>query len=111
MLGLVHRTVLDEGPPHFKKWFFRKNRARPYNTRQKESVHHLQLHDHVNDSQTELLRRSALGLPRVYNGLPTAVVSQKTVSAFQKALQELVLTEAKKGKENWEKLLSPRLSN
>ena len=110
MLGLVHKTVLDEGPPHFKKWFFREDRARLYNTRQREQTHHLQLHDYVDGSQTELLRRSALGLPRVYNRLPTEVVSHKTVKAFQKALQELVLKEAKKGKEDWAKLLSPRVT-
>ena len=33
MLGVVHRTVLGEGPPHFQKWFFSRGWSRPLNTR------------------------------------------------------------------------------
>ena len=33
-LGLIHRTVLGLGPPHFKKWFFPAAKPTPsYRTR------------------------------------------------------------------------------
>ena len=53
-----------------------------------------------------MLRRSVLGLVEVCNLLPTAVVEgSKTVQSFQAQLQELVLTAAKDGLEDWKKLL------
>ena len=108
MLGLVHRILLGEGPPHFKKWFYREDKARPYSTRLAEKTHHRQLHNYVDGEHTELLKRSALGLPRVYNRLPAEVVECRSVKDFQAALQKLVEKEAKTGRENWSKTLSPR---
>ena len=108
MLGLVHRTVLEKGPPHFQKWFFPARPKHSHKTRLQERAHQHQLFDYVDGDQTELLRRSALGLPHVYNRLPKWVVEKKTVSAFQTALQKLVLQRLRKGDANWDKHLSPR---
>ena len=108
MLGVVHRTVLGQGPPHFRKWFCRDERQAVYTTRLQARAHDKQLEDYVDGSHTDLLRRSALGLPKVYNKLPDKVVQHGTVKDFQKALQQLVLEELNKGNENWHKHLSPR---
>ena len=62
----------------------------------------------MDGSHTALLRRSALGLPRVYNNLPVEVVSCATVRDFQRVLQDLVKAEAKAGKANWQSCWSPR---
>ena len=109
MLGLVHRTVLGGGPPHFGAWFYTEARTAVYNTRQQARAHGQQLHDYVDGSHTELLRRSALGLPRVYNKLPESVVNSKTVKSFQKSLQERVLKALREGNESWAIVLSPRV--
>ena len=108
MLGLVQRTVLGKGPPHFRKWFFCDERVAAYNTRLQEKSHSKQLHNFLDGSHTELLKRSALGLPKVYNRLPEKVVQLQTTKDFQKALQHLVLEELERGGQHWETLLSPR---
>ena len=108
MLGVVHRSVLGKGPPSFQKWFFSAKRDCAYLTRSCKKKHSRQLHDYLDGTHTALLRRSALGLPRVYNQLPESVVSCKTVKTFQRALQNLVKEAAAKEEENWSTYLSPR---
>ena len=109
LLGLIHRTVLDEGVPHFAKWFFPCVRRRHlYRTRLADSKHSRQLHDWIDGEHSELLRRSPLGLPRVYNCLPQSVVDAKTVCNFQEKLKELVQKAADREESDWNLLLSPR---
>ena len=108
MLGVVHRTVLGESPPHFSKWFFRAPVSHLTSTRLQDKKHHLQLHDCLGGEHTELLRRSALGLPRVYNKLLKHAVECKTVSSFQKAFQKLVKESLDRGDLHWQTLHSPR---
>ena len=109
MLGLVHRTVLGQGPPHFARWFFLAEPAEHKHwTRSRENSHPLQLHDYVDGKHNELLRRSALGVPKVYNKLPKKVVNCKSVKAFQRELQKLVVTELKRGSTAWSTCLSAR---
>ena len=56
------------------------------------------------------IEQSAFGLIGVYNKLPGKIVeTTKTVSAFQSALQELVLQRALAGCSDWELTLSPRM--
>ena len=57
----------------------------------------------------ELLRRSALGLVKVYNMLPAEAVDMGCVKDSQKCLQELVQRRAEAGCEDWGDTFSPRL--
>ena len=110
LLGLVHRTVLGLGPPHFTRWFFAApDTGYRYQTRLRTGRHTRQLYDYLQGDQTELLRRSVLGLPRVYNSLPQETVDQQTVSGFQRKLQELVKSKLQQGDENWEHCLNLRV--
>ena len=96
MLGLIHRSVLGRGPPHFRR-FFRVDTGKRL------------LVDPRQGATSPLLRRSAFGLVAVYNLLPEAVVCSTTVAAFQTGLQKLVRQRAEAGMESWETTLSPRL--
>ena len=91
MLGLIHRTVLGKGPQQFQK-LFRPGAAAAFarNTRSRELRHSLQLHDRMDGSQTNAIKRSVLSLVYPYNLLPPSVVALKTVSRFQRALQSAV---------------------
>lgn len=109
MLGLIHRTVLGRSPPHFSNWFFLADCVPPaHNTRAQEKKHNKQLYDWLATRDTELLRRSALGLVRVYNKLPQEAVNKKTVKDFQSWLQKYVAEEAQKGTDDWQNLLNLR---
>ena len=109
MLGLVHRTVLGLGPPQFQLWFFPTAcEGHQYNTRLQRRSHNRQLHNHLQGRYTELLRRSPLGLARVYNSLPQEAVDQTSVHAFQKWLQDRVKAEASAGRDNWANLWNLR---
>ena len=56
------------------------------------------------------IEQSAFGLIPVYNKLPREIVEASgTVSAFQSAVQELVLQRALSGCNDWEFTLSPRV--
>ena len=106
-LGIVHRTVLGQGPPHFRKWFFPSQRARhSHYTRLQDSRHNKQLHDYLDGSHNELLRRSLLSLPKVYNGLPQSVVDAKSVATFQKKLTRLVRNNLNNDDDRWEESLN-----
>ena len=108
MLGVVHRTVLGEGPPHFRKWFFPAEETHSYPTRLQTNAHRRQLHDYLDGSHSALLQRSALGLPRVYNRLPANVVQCSSVKTFQRELQTLLKKAAEEGELNWATRFSPR---
>ena len=105
MLGLIHRTVLGQGPEHFQRWFFLDTRPKHhYVTRYQERKHNKQLYDYLDGSQSALLRRSAFGLTRAYNCLEQAVVDCTSVPAFQKALQNVLKLKARREERNWQNL-------
>ena len=97
MLGMIHRTILGKGPEHFKEFFQRDSQGNEY------------LRDPRHASKSPLIKRSALGLVAVYNMLPPSAVAIKSVSAFQKRLQEFVMTYAAAGHPQWSEVFSPRL--
>ena len=76
---------------------------------QSDMRHPEKLIDPRKDSKSPLIRRSALGLVGVYNMLPPKVVAMKSVSAFQTALQDIIITYAASGHPQWSEVLSPRL--
>ena len=86
MLGLIHRTVLGQGPKHFKDMFFEE--VCPNRRCSRRARHKHQLHEHVNGSQLDVLSRSALGLVSVYNLLPNVIVEAPSVKQFQRSLQD-----------------------
>jgi len=96
MLGLIHRTAMGKGPAQFKEFF-------------KRDPHTKALHDPRNDSNAPITRRSALGLVAIYNLLPHSIRGSKTVSAFQRSLQECVVKFALAGYPQWAEVFSPRI--
>jgi len=96
MLGLIHRTALGKGPTQFADYFKKEHSA-------------MTLHDPRKDSTAPLIKRSALGLVAIYNMLPISIRSAKSVSAFQKGLQEVVCSYATTGLPQWPEVFSPRL--
>ena len=104
MLGLIHRTIIKKGPPHFRAHFRLAGPARPG-----EARHHGR---HLVDPREEwtgrAVSRSILGLVAVHNLLPEETTRLNVVSAFQSALQKLVLERAEEGAVDWADTLSPR---
>ena len=111
MLGLVHRTVLGEGPQHFRRFFRRQRQTRSSGawTRLAARRHTLQLEEVDYPNCPGLLRRSALGLVKLYNLLPEDTVAEVTVAGFQRKLQDLVKARAAAGCDDWALTLSPRV--
>jgi len=107
MLGLIHRTVLGQGPPHFKQWVqLSSNRRTAAGADAHTHCRHLVSHRHGNF--LDVLKRSFLGLVDVYNLLPEEAVQITTVQDFQRYLQELVKEAALSNVCLWRKLFSPR---
>ena len=111
MLGLIHRCVLGLGPSHFQK-FFRpcSGQPQPYETRAVVRRHPRQLVDIRDGKFLEIQRRSALGMIWIYNRLPEEAVSGKTVSCFQRMVQDIVKERILEGCIDWRETLSPRVS-
>jgi hypothetical protein len=97
MLGLIHRTVLGKGPRHFKDHF--KVASSGILLDPRESI----------TGGGALMKRSALGLVAIYNLLPTASKSKRTVREFQTSLQQLLKDRANEGRDDWAKTLCPRM--
>ena len=110
MLGLIHRTAVGKGPQHFRRFFYAKQeRTVAYWTKNAKKKHSRQLQEDQGPHCPELLRRSALGLVKVYNMHPKDLVVTDCVKDVQKELQELVKKRAASGCENWKETFSPRV--
>ena len=105
MLGVIHRSVLGKGPPHFAQFFVQEARAR----RSARAWHNKQLADPRDSHHLDILARSGLGLIRVYNLLPQAAVDLPSVSSFQRFLQDMMLQRANEGVAHWASTFCPRL--
>ena len=96
MLGLIRRAALRRGPAQLQKLFRRTSSAR-------RQIEPCSLHGHA-----RILKRTAFGLTPVYNALPDDVRGANTVTAFQRALQNMVRQNLLDGRADWRVLLSPR---
>ena len=104
MLGLIHRTVLGQGPQHFRECFHaapRSNRRSERHTR-----HSRQLHEYRNGNYLAMVGRSALGAVSVYNLLPQEIVDADNVKGFQRSLQDLAKHMAASNFPSWHHLFS-----
>ena len=109
MLGLIHRMLLGRGPAQFRRFFFlEKAPTSRVRTRSASRCHFRRVHEHVDGSHLEVVKRSALGLTNVYNMLPAEVVQVESVSAFQRQLQDMLKNVASGQDDSWARLLSPR---
>ena len=106
--NFVSKTTLNEGPGHFHKWFYSESRRTPYDSRAATQAHSRQLHNYLDGTHTELLRRSALGLTSVYNKLPPSMVKLRSVKNFQHELQQLVINALQEGRDDWANILHVR---
>ena len=108
MLGMIHRSVLGRGPPHFRVFFEAAGAARGRFTRSAGRQHSRQLRDPRGPGFSEQVRRSALGLEAVYNLLPQEIVQCNSVPEFQRSLQQLLKIAAAAERLGWRELFSPR---
>ena len=109
MLGLLHKCVLGLAHPELCKLFPLSTPApRHYQTRATVGTHERQLLDRTQGKHSELLRRSALGLARVYNRLPGGVVANNSVKGFQHDLTCLARERCTAGAYHWYECFSPR---
>jgi hypothetical protein len=95
MLGVLHRTVLGKGPPHFKSHF--------------EVEAGRKLKDPRTAIKDPLIKRSALGLAAIYNMLPDRCRAMNSVRHFQHELQRILRERLEDGCEDWACTLSPRV--
>ena len=106
--GLIRRVVLRRGPSQLWQFFVI---ARPEILRRSDrlrSRHNKQLQEHHRGRDLDIMRRSALGMIKVYNLLPQSVVDEPEINRFQKGLTELVRQRVIARDERWKLLLSPR---
>jgi len=104
MLGLLHRVQLGTAPKPITDLFTPASQTM-YNF----MPNHCAPHDRQSGSAIEpgssaMMRRSLFGLVRVYNGLPTEVVSSPSVGQCQKALQHSLKIAARNGQQSWERM-------
>ena len=109
MLGLIHRTVLGEGPPQFSRWFELESTQELRRSARQMRNTVRPLKRLAPGRQLAVFRRSAFGLVGIYNMLPNEVVAHNSVKQFQAALSQLVRREAGRDNPGWRDLFSPRL--
>ena len=100
MLGCIHRTALQQTVPHLCGGFFSSMR--------RGSRHSFQIMEWPPGRNLEIMRRSALGMIRVYNLLPQEVVDKADVKSFQSALTQMLRDRVNGGDEQWRWLFSQR---
>ena len=95
MLGIIHRSVLNKGPKHFKQHF-------------KAAPGYRRLCDPRESNKDPIIKRSILGSIAIYNLLPEGIRRRSSVKEFQANLQNLLKRRAADGNEDWQCILSPR---
>ena len=104
MLGVIHRTVIGEGPSHFHEFF---RLSGPSGRRYGRQRHNKQLEDVCDRSNCpNYFLQSVFGLIAIYNLLPQYVVEAKSIKLFQRRLQEIVVYLAVTGYDAWKKSLN-----
>ena len=114
LLGLIHRTMLGKGPPHFKRFFQLdesacQNHGRRHRLQVKELAAHWSDFALPGSRPAEYIEHSMFGLVRVYNMLsPEIVEASADVPSFQKRLQDMMSSLASAGTPGWQYTFSPR---
>ena len=80
-LGLIHRAVLRQGPPHLHKFFVRVGAL---------NGHNHQAYDPTSGSNLQYIQNSLFGFIGTYNRLPQRIVDLCSVSEFQSELQHII---------------------
>ena len=106
MLGVIHRALLGEGPLQLREFFQLDTTDLRRSTRHVR--HNWQLLCDYGAKPLDIVKRSVLGLCRIYNMLPARIVRCKCVRSFQGALQGLLREQAQIEKRDWQHLFSPR---
>ena len=104
MLGIIHRTILELGPEHFRK-FFKLSDEVSSNARNR---HWKQIVSHRQGKFLELLANSILGMIDIYNLLPAYTVEATNVKEFQHRLQGMVKDAANAKESEWQNLFCLR---
>ena len=108
MLAVIHRAVLNLGPPIFRDYVVFDSVDLRRSSRERR--HNRQLVEFRNSGRKlDVMRRSFLGLVSVYNLLPERIVAASTVCEFQGELQAALKDSATTGNVQWQFLFSPRL--
>jgi hypothetical protein len=112
MLGVIHCSILGRGPSHFSRFSKRDHTVASRHSLGIVEYSEGDITDFMYPSSAgpaEYIQRSALGLGKIYNMLPAAVVeSSSTVSVFQGKLQDFAKDCCAGGFLNWQQLFSPR---
>ena len=108
MLGVIHRSVIAEGPRQFSKYFVRDHQCTHPNGRKANRTHDKQLQTHRRGRFLDVMSHSLLGLVDIYNMLPQYTVEAPTVSEFQKRLQLMAMEMASSDEPGWPGVYSPR---
>ena len=107
ILGLLHKRVIGQSHPIFKKLFpFSAEIGRPL----LNGGHNKQLYGHLHEVhfQMALYCRSIFAMSYVYNMLPQYVVDASSVTEFQKYLSILARRKCALGDEIWKDNFSSR---
>ena len=109
MLGVIHRSVMGEGPEQVQKYFILAGASEHPRGRSALRRHCCQLESYRVGKFLDVASHSILGLVDVYNLLPPDVVNVRCVHKFQGMLQDIIKKRALRGDFDWENTLSPRL--
>ena len=105
MLGVIHRSVLGQRPPHFHI-FFQPAENIP---RRRMQVHSKFLNDNFRCLNRDYINRSLVGYIRVYNLLPQQIINCTSVPSFQHSLQRF-LKDCALHISDWQNIFSPSIA-
>ena len=80
-LGLIHRSVLKKGPPHFQRLFPRI---------QSINGHYRSIFNRAHGCRAAYIKHSVFSLIGCYNRLPVEIIAINDVNMFQSELQNLI---------------------
>ena len=108
MLGLIFKCSHGLARPKLCELFPRGEApVHTFNTRAAAARHPYQLLDRADGCRLTVVKRSSLGLVRVYNLLPQEFVECSNVSAFQSHLTRHVRTLCKHSNQHWAERFRP----
>ena len=94
-------------PQHYFELFPRMLVMDSRTTRRSTALHDMQLTVQHDGTQLLMFARSAFGLVKVWNALPSTFVHSSSVSAFQSLLTRTLKVACERGFPNWKQLFTP----
>ena len=108
ILWCIHRSTRQHGPPSLWQ-FFRRKPSPHVSFARRAQRHSFQVVEWPRGRDLQIMRRSVIGIIRIYNWMPHEAIEKDDVKSFQSALIQILRGTLNGGHYNWRFVFSTNI--